>query len=464
MAMLQRLSSEDARILALETGPVVGHTAKIAIAERAADDTLAALRERLERRLALAPRLHQRLAPTPLGLAAPAWVDDPAFDPSAHVRRVEIEGHVDRERLREIVASLMAQPLDRERPLWAIDLVDRLEGSLVAAIWRIHHCLADGAGALALGPVVLWDDAPDPAPPPSSSRLPPPEPTPGALELVAAAASERAQSFAASLAGMATAAATPSRWRGTIAELRRAPGTILRELRPAGAGSPLDAPIARRRRIALVDWALADVQRVAHSVATGVTVNDVVLAAVAGGLRRWLRHRDRSPELVRVQVPVSMHRPDEEEATGNRDSFLNVDLPLDEPDPVRRLLAIHDETRDRKDRHDADELYALFAGLSHVSRRLYGRAYRVASDPRVFALAVSNIRGPAEPRYLVGGPIREFYSLAEIAPRHALRVNCVSFGGRMSWGLCADAEALPDLDVIRDGIEIALRELLDESS
>ena len=461
--MLERLSSEDARVLALETGPIVGHTAKIAIAERAADDTLAALRERLERRLVHAPRLHQRLAPTPLHLAAPAWVNDPSFDPSAHVRRVEIDGHVDRERLREIVASLMTQRLDRERPLWAIDLVDPLEGNLVAAIWRIHHCLADGAGALALGPVVLWDDAPDPASPPPSDR-PPPEPTPGALELLAAAASERAQIFAASLARMVTAAAEPSRWRETIAELRRAPGTILRELKPAVASSPLDAPVARRRRVALVDWPLADVQRVAHGVGAGVTVNDVVLAAVAGGLRRWLRHRHRPPDLVRVQVPVSMHRPDEEDATGNRDSFLNVDLPLDEPDPVRRLLAIRDETRDRKDRHDADELYALFTGLSHVSRGLYGRAYRAASDPRVFALAVSNIRGPAEPRYLAGGRIREFYSLAEIAPRHALRVNCVSFGGRMSFGLCADAEALPDLDVVRDGIEVTLRELLEETS
>ncbi|MDQ3893252.1 MAG: WSD1 family O-acyltransferase, partial [Actinomycetota bacterium] len=177
-----------------------------------------------------------------------------------------------------------------------------------------------------------------------------------------------------------------------------------------------------------------------------------------------LQHRNRPADLVRVQVPVSMHRPDEEDATGNRDSFLNVDLPLDEADPVRRLLAIHGETQDRKDRHDADELYALFAGLSHVSRQLYGRAYRAASDPRVFALAVSNIRGPAEPRYLAGGRIREFYSLAEIAPRHALRVNCVSFGGRMSFGLCADAEALPDLDVVRDGIEVTLRELLEETS
>jgi diacylglycerol O-acyltransferase / wax synthase len=459
--MLERLSSEDVRILALETGAVVGHTAKVLIAERAADDTAAVLRDRLVSRLPLAPRLRQRLAPTPLGLAPPAWVDDASFDPTAHVRRFETRGPVDRHRLRGIVATLMRERLDRARPLWAIDIVEPLQENLVAAVWRIHHCLADGTGVLALGPVLLWDDVPTP---PMRAARPSPahvEPPPGPFALVAAAASARVQSVASAAVRTATGLATPSRWRRTVAELRRAPGTIARELGRTAGSLPLDANVGRQRLVAFVGWPLADVQRAAHATAARVTVNDVVLAVVTGGLRRWLQHRDRPLEPLRVQIPVSMHEPGEDAgAAGNRDSFLNIDLPLDEPDPVRRLLAVNGETRDRKDRHDADELYALFTGVSHVSPALYRRAYRAASDPHVFALAVSNTRGPAQRRYLAGGLIREVYSIAEIAPRHALRVSALSFDGRMSCGLCADAGALPDLDVLADAIDGAFRELL----
>ncbi|MDQ3875456.1 MAG: WS/DGAT domain-containing protein [Actinomycetota bacterium] len=458
--MLQRLSSEDARILALETPAVVGHTAKVVIAERAADDTAAVLRDRLGSRLGLAPRLRQRLAPTPLGLAPPAWVDDPSFDPAVHVRRFETTGPVDRDRLRAIVATLMRERLDRARPLWAIDIVEPLEENLVAAVWRIHHCLADGTGILALGPVLLWDDASTPPGRATRSTPAPVEPPPGPFALVAAAASDRVQGLAFAAVRTATGLVTPSRWRQTVAELRRAPGTIARELRPTGGSSPLDTETGRQRLVAFVGWPLADVQRAAHAIAAGVTVNDVVLAGVAGGLRRWLQLRDRPLERLRVKIPVSMHETGEDaRSVGNRDSFLNIDLPLDEPDPVRRLLAINAETRDRKDRHDADELYALFTGVSHVSPRLYRRAYRAASDPHAFALAVSNTRGPAQHRYLAGGLIREVYSLAEIAPRHALRVSALSFDGRMSCGLCADADALPDLEILADGIDGAVREL-----
>jgi hypothetical protein len=153
-----------------------------------------------------------------------------------------------------------------------------------------------------------------------------------------------------------------------------------------------------------------------------------------------------------------MHRPGD--GASNRDSFFNLDLPVEEPDPLRRLERISAQTRERKARHDADELFVLLTDLAHVSRRLYRSAYRAASDPHVVALSVSNVRGPEGPRYLAGGLIREFYALAEIAPRHALRVSAWSFSGRMGFGLCADADAVPDLDVVADGLEASLDELL----
>jgi len=451
--MLQRLTSEDARILALESGAVVGHTCKIVIAERACDDVVVELRRQVAARIGRAPALRLRLAPTPLRLAAPAWVDDPAFDPAAHIRRAGGGDPASREQLRELVADLMAQRLDRSRPLWQLDVTD-LEDGLVAGIWRVHHALADGAASLALGEVGIW--AASPTSPVPAGRPAALEPVPGPMALAVTALSEHAQNLAAAVARAAGALLSADRWREKTRELATARPTLRRELRRLDGDSPLDAVIGRRRRVAFVDLPLDDVVGAAHALG-GVTVNDVALALVAGGLRQWLEHRHGEPGPMRVQVPVSMHRPGDSNA--NVDSFLNVDLPVAEPDPVRRVRAVSGETRDRKAHHDADELYALFTDLSHASKRLYRRAYDVASDPHVFALSVSNVRGPSEPRYLAGGRIREFYSLAEIAPRHALRVSAWSFSGRFSFGLCADADAVPDLDILASGLEQSLDEL-----
>jgi WS/DGAT/MGAT family acyltransferase len=455
--MLQRLTAEDTRILSLESGAIVGHTCKVLIAERRCDDVVGALRRHVLERLGLAPQLGFRLLPTPWHLAAPAWVDDPAVDPAGQIRWVDRHAPLARTELPELVAELMATRLDRSRPLWQLDVAE-LEDDLVAAIWRVHHALADGAASLAFGETAVWDDVPHPAPP--SVHAPRPGPVPGAFELLATAMAEHAQTAAAGVSRAAEALVSRAHWREVARELVAARPTLGRELARAGADSPLDATIGRRRRVAFVDMELDEIRATAHAF-DGVTVNDVVLAMIAGSLRRWLelRHADNGtgPAPMRIQVPVSLHTPGDHQA--NRDSFLNVDLPVGEPDPVRRLLAVNEETVDRKRHHDAEELYALFADLAHLSKHLYRRAYEAASDPHVFALSISNVRGPAEPRYLASGRILEFYSLAEVAPRHALRLSAWSFSGRFSFGLCADADAVPDLDVIASGLTESLSEL-----
>jgi diacylglycerol O-acyltransferase / wax synthase len=456
--MLQRLTAEDTRILSLESEAIVGHTCKVLIAERRCDDVVGALRRHVLERVGLAPQLGFRLLPTPWHLAPPAWVDDPAVDPAGQIRWVGRRAPLARVELPELVADLMATRLDRSRPLWQLDVAE-LEGDLVAAIWRVHHALADGAASLAFGETGVWDDVPDPAPP--TVQAPRPGPVPSAFELLATAMAEHAQNAASAVSRAAEALVSRAHWREVARELAAARPTLGRELARAGADSPLDATIGRRRRVAFVDMELDEIRATAHAF-DGVTVNDVVLAMIAGSLRRWLElrhahHDGIGPPPMRIQVPVSLHTPGDRQA--NRDSFLNVDLPVGEPDPVRRLLAVNEETRDRKAHHDAEELYALFADLAHLSKHLYRRAYEAASDPHVFALSISNVRGPAESRYLAGGRILEFYSLAEVAPRHALRLSAWSFSGRFSFGLCADADALPDLDPIALGLTASLSEL-----
>jgi hypothetical protein len=187
--MVERLSPEDSRILALESRSIVGHTCKVVIAERTGD-AVGYLRDRISRRISLAPGCRRRIVFTPYRLDAPVWADDPNFDVAHHVRAVPVDGPVGDEELREIVAARMAERLPRDRPLWAIDVVEPLEDGARAVIWRIHHAMADGQAAMAIGSALLWSDSIDPEPDPPP--LPAPEPLPTSNTLIAAALSDRA--------------------------------------------------------------------------------------------------------------------------------------------------------------------------------------------------------------------------------------------------------------------------------
>jgi WS/DGAT/MGAT family acyltransferase len=237
----------------------------------------------------------------------------------------------------------------------------------------------------------------------------------------------------------------------------RLPATLRRELRP-GADSPLDRHIGTGREVAWTSVPLAELKRIEHAAGEGATVNDVVLAAVAGGLRGWLEGGSAPPRL-RAQVPVSLHSREEKPGeVANRDSFLFVDLPIAEADPLERLRLISSETRERKLDHDAETLYAFFHSLSHF-KPLYREVTRLASGPREFALSVSNVPGPRDPVTVMGRPVERFASFAEPADRHALRVAVISLGGEVAFGLCSDPEAVPGLAPLAASLGDSLAEL-----
>jgi WS/DGAT/MGAT family acyltransferase len=236
--------------------------------------------------------------------------------------------------------------------------------------------------------------------------------------------------------------------------------TLARALRGAGEDSPLAVPIGSHRGVAFVSASLEDFKRIRAAADEGTTVNDVVLASIAGALRTWLAHRGAEAPRLRVKVPVSLHSGDEEpSAVGNRDSFFFADLPVAEPDPGARLAAVRRETALRKREGDADLLYLFFSDLARVSRAVERRVERLAATAASFSLCVSNVPGPRGPRYVLGGEVRAFYSLAEVAQRHGLRVAAFSFADELSFGLCADADAIPDLDVLAAGLQDAIAEL-----
>jgi diacylglycerol O-acyltransferase / wax synthase len=431
----ERLSLDDAQILRLESAAIKGHTGKVLII--APDSTgsplsVPDLRARVGERMGLFPRLRQRIEMPRLSWGRPVWVPSDEVDLDWHVAEPANADPLSDEEFRQAVGELLSERLDHSRPLWRLDTLP-LTGDRTGLIGRIHHAMADGISALRMVSGLLFDeqDSPRPQPGKRAAKAPKAEPDSGS------AADPRAAPREANI-------------------LVRLPAALWRELRP-GADSALDAHIGPSREVAWTSFPLDRLKRIGRGCGEKVTVNDVVLAVVAGGLRRWLEGDQARG--IRVQVPVSLHAREEEKTDlGNRDSFMNVDLPIAEPDPIARLRRINAETRERKFDHDAATLYAFFHALARF-RPLYSGVTRLTSGPREFALCVSNVPGPRQRAVILGHAIEQFCSFAEPADRHALRLSVVSLAGELAFGLCSDPEAISDLDRLRGALADSLAEL-----
>jgi WS/DGAT/MGAT family acyltransferase len=451
----ERLSFDDAQILSLESDAIKGHTGKLLVLEP--DDSgsrlsAARLRERVAERLEGLPRLRQRVDQPPHG--DPVWVPAEQVDLGWHVAEPRLGETLDEERFRGLAGEILAQRLDHRRPLWRLDLV-ALEGERTALVGRIHHAMADGVSAIQIAAGLLWDQGP-----PETGRGAAEGPQGGSKHQTGRSSAAPAERPRIEAKPEATGP-PPSAEHQERPLLVRLPGALRRELRP-GADTPLDRHIGSAREIAWTAFPLERLKAIGHGTGEGITVNDVVLAVVAGGLRRWLVGHGSPPASLRVQVPVCLHLRDGDDRIGNKDSFLNVDLPLSEEDPLERLRSINAETAERKLDHDADTLYDFFHALGRF-RPLYRGVTRVISGPREFALSVSNVPGPRERPLICGHEVREFCSFAEPADRHALRVAVISLGGDLAFGLCSDPVAIGELDRLADSLEESVAELEEAS-
>ncbi len=414
-----RLSVDDARILALESEAIAGHTLKLVVLAAGEPLDLEQLRAAVEARLPPGSRGRDRVE---LG-DQPRWVPDEDFQIAAHVRRQPQTEGISERRAWEVAAELMSQRLDHRRPLWELDLVGPLDDGREAIVCRIHHAMADGISSVRFLREVLWDESSEPAAKPHA-------------------------------AGPSLAAP-----HGRLRELVRMPGAIARELGHRGSDTALDQRIGSARELAFSAFPLADLKSIGGALPGHVTVNDVFLAGVAGGLRRWLEHAGERLPHLRAQIPVSLHHRDEGETElGNRDSFLNVDLPIDEPDPMTRLRLINEQTSTRKRHGDAKELYDLFHALSRF-KHLDRAAQHLAGGPREFSLSISNVPGPSSALSVAGRPVENLFSVAEPADRHALRASAISCSGTIGIGLCTDPEAVAGIDRLAEAIEASFAEL-----
>jgi hypothetical protein len=423
-AIGERLSQDDAQILRLESPVIKGHTGKVLIVAPGSDGralSVSRLRDQVGERMSGYPRLSQRVEEPRLRLGRPAWVEAPEVDLAWHVAEPEHADALSDEELRRAVGDLLSERLDHTRPLWRLDALP-LTGQRVALVGRIHHAMADGVSAIRLIAGLLWDV--DEAQTPKST----PQKQPAAEE---------------------------AREARIVVRL---PAALRRELR-RGRDTTLDQHIGPAREVAWTSFPLERLKRIEHGAAERVTVNDVILAVVAGGLRRWLPQVGGIADDLRVQCPVCLHAREETEGQlGNRDSFMNLDLPISEADPATRLQLINSETSERKLDHDADALYAFFHALGRF-RPLYRGVTRLTSGPREFALSVSNVPGPRQRPVVLGHAIEQFSSFAEPADRHALRISVISLGDELAFGLCSDPEAISDLDALRGALADSIGEL-----
>ncbi len=459
---MERLSFDDAQILRLETEAIKGHTLKVLIVGPRPGGPLTAddLRKSVASRVHREPRARRRVVFPAGSVADPSWADDPEFDIANHVGEVEVPEPVDGQGLLEAASRLFEQRLDHERPLWRIDVVP-MQGDHAGLVMRFHHALADGITSMIAAGELVWDTEPDPPPEEPGEWEPAPEPS--ALDAAGATVRKRIGEVPGAVAGTLKGAGDPSKWAAGAREVAKLPATVARELLPLGGTSVLDRKIGPRREVAAAWLDMDELKGVAHlgttRLGTHVTLNDVLLAVVAGGLRDWLSAQGGgSRGALRAQVPVSLHGREGDEGLGNRDSFLNVDLRLDIADPFERLRVINAETTTRKEAGDPEELYDFFHAVSRF-KPLYRGVTRLASGPRDFAVSISNVPGPKDAVYVLGAKAAGFLSVAEPADRHALRVSAVSYAGALAIGLASDPDAVTGIGDLADAIEKSAADL-----
>jgi diacylglycerol O-acyltransferase / wax synthase len=458
----QELSPADRSSLAAERGSINMAVGGLLVVDAAPSLTRKMVADRIAERIHLVPRLRQRLEEPPLGIANPVWTDDTGFDLDWHVRQASLPEPGGEAELGAFVGREFSHRLDRARPLWEATLIEGLNQGRKALLFKVHHALVDGMAALGMAALVL-DPSADPL------QIPPPETAwePRKYDMRRHVAKLATKPLARAprlmMEGMLRALdPDPSR---TATDMRRTIELALElaRQRPQAPMTPLNRPISPNRRYAVAHTDLATIKRLGKQ--AGGTVNDTLLAVVAGMLGRYLAaagpdafQSDGRPPVA--LVPVSVRAKDEAGELGNRISTVFVDLPISEHDLTRRIQAITRQTSELKE-SAAVRAGALMVGASGFAPPLIsGMLARAMGQVRAFNVVVSNIPGPQQPFYLDGVRMREVYPVVPLNPANqGLTIGILSYDGQVCFGLLADRDLDPPLSTAAAGLQAALGEL-----
>jgi diacylglycerol O-acyltransferase / wax synthase len=415
--------------------------------------------EQIRRRLHLVPRYRHKLAFTALDSGRPVWVDDPNFNLDYHVRHTALPTPGDWGQLGSLTARIFSQQLDRSKPLWEMWMIEGLEDDRFALISKTHHALIDGIAGIDLA-TVLFDLSPDPPPIKHSGRAWRPHSEPGTPELIAAGLKGAVRAGIELAEGALDALAHPDRALARTREAAEGIGEIVwAGLNPAPE-TPLNVHIGPHRRFVAVGSRLEEFKLVKN--AFGGTVNDVVLAVVAGALRAFLVARGLHTEGVelRALVPVSVRAEDEHHQGGNRIVVMRGPLPVYIADPVQRLRFVSHAMDGLKESKQALGAEVIAGAQNFAPPTILAQASRLNFSTRLFNLLVTNVPGPQFPLYVLGREMLAAYPVAFLPENHALAIAIMSYNGQMNFGLLGDFDALPDIELISETIAQELATLV----
>ena len=456
-----RLTGLDASFLHLEDGSSHMHVAGVMTFEGPMPD-YGDVVEGIRRRLHLVPRYRQKLAFVPFGQGRPRWVDDPHFNLEYHVRLTALPEPGSEEQLKRLAGRVFSQPLDRDKPLWEIWLVEGLDGGDRFAICsKTHHALVDGISGVDIISV-LFDTKPDPdlpPPPEEDGKRWLPQPPPSRPQLLAEALVERATVPGELARGMRALFRAPRRVaRAGLHSLVGLGAMAWAGLSPAPP-TPYNTAIGPHRRFTWVRMQLTDVKAIKN--AFGGTVNDVMLAIVAGALGRHLRRRGVRTDgmQLKAMVPVSVRAEDARGALGNQVAAMMAPLPVGAADPLVRFELIHRAMDDIKRSGQAVGAQVLTDLTGFAPPNIMAQASRRVVGQRWFNLVVTNVPGPQFSLYLLGREVRETFPMVPLAPNQALGVAIMSYNGQIFFGLVGDYDVMHDLDELATDFEASLAEL-----
>ncbi len=455
----ERLSAQDNSFLLLETANVHMHVAATTIFEAGSLDTadggidIDSIKRATEAVLHLIPRYCQKLKWIPFENHA-VWIDDRHFNIDYHIRHTALPKPGTDEQLKRLAARVMAQQLDRSRPLWEIWVVEGLERGRFAMINKMHHCMIDGASGVDLSQILM---SPSPEHPLSEVHAFVPRPAPSRMDLWRDELTRRLSLPFRAIRDFREFARQTDDLRLEIRQRVRALTELIGWAVSGASETPINGRLGPHRRFDWLTMPLEEVKAVRK--ALGCTVNDVVLTTVAGAVSEYMIHRRVNPgELdFRVSAPVSVRREEERGKLGNRVSSWIVRLPLEERDPLGRLEAIHEVTRTLKESKQALGVEMMMAAAEWTPPALLSLGAQAASGP--INMIVTNVPGPQIPLYMLGAKLEVSFPQVPLLENTGLGIALFSCDGKLCWGFNADYDLVPDLPVFVKAVEGSFAEL-----
>jgi WS/DGAT/MGAT family acyltransferase len=452
----ERLSALDDSFLEIEDANSHMHIGAVALFEAAALRTpdggvdVDRIRALMEAQLHRIPRYRQRLVRVPV-FGQPVWVDDTRFNLLYHLRHTHLPRPGGERMLKRLAGRLMSQQLDRGKPLWEMWIVEGVTEEHFAIITKAHHCMIDGVGSVELMASVMRPDPGEDAGLASPAPQWFPRPTPSPHELLAGEVRHRIGAPLAMLDSLRRQWRAPRQAIAQGAETAQNVWTALSAGFHPASPTPFNVPIGPHRRF---DWTSVELA-VLREIRTrlGGTLNDVVLAVLAGAIRRFLYRRGTVPDGLdfRAMLPVNVRAKDQR--LGNRVAMMVARLPLATAAPAARLSHVIAETSRAKSSHQAAGMQAIEELSDHTFTTLLVEFARLAASTRPYNLVVTNVPGPSFPVYVLGAPMVACYPLVPLFQNQALGVALLSYNGCLYWGFNADWDVLPDLHELVTAVE-----------